>query len=90
MFIDLQAVVIAERELKTFDEKQKAKLSKLMDEFEKNGGHLMVCPHCLAEQKIPQANLRKGIKLATKELLDDLIQNAGTVVESTKSAGQAE
>lgn len=81
LFIDLQAVLLAEGDSHAVGDKDRAAVEAAFDKLCQSGVHILVCPHCAQELGVAADRIRKGARFTSKEEVRAATDRADKVFE---------
>ena len=88
VFVDLDAVVLAAKELPSVDAKERQRVGVLVNELLRSGAEILVCPHCAATMGITRENLPQGMRFTDETEYGELQKNADTTIQVEQEPGK--
>jgi predicted peroxiredoxin len=82
LFLDLEGVRLADkRQPQNLRWGSSEPVSTYFDAFVKDGGKILVCPHCAPAAGLDSNNLRENACIATESELGDMVVNADKIMD---------
>ncbi|MBP7577690.1 MAG: DsrE family protein [Candidatus Obscuribacter sp.] len=82
LFLDLEGVRLADkRQPQNLRWGSSEPVSTYFDAFVKDGGKILVCPHCAPATGLDSNNLRENARIATEDELGEMVVNADKIMD---------